>query len=299
MGKAIEIYQSVVLDEKGNPQGAPWAMKLAGVGLAGLLIIGAGGLCWAGLHLLGLGSTWAQKAAEAIVLASCFAGQSLRRAAIAVLTPLQAGDLPTARTTLAMFVGRDTDSLSAAEIRRAVLETVSENAIDGVLAPLFYAIVGGLAGLAAPVAIAYKAASTLDSMVGYRTAAYKDLGWCSARLEDALTWLPCRLSTLTIALLSGQPGHVLRLCQRDAPADPSPNAGWSECAYAAALGVRLGGENRYRSKVTQKPYLGDAIRPITDEAIARALYLTRWSFLIGLGAGECLLLGRWLLARGL
>ena len=122
-------------------------------------------------------------------------------------------------------------------------------------------------------------------MVGYREAPYTELGWFSARLEDGLTWLPCRLSVVTIALLSGRPRHVLRQCARDAGADPSPNAGWSECAYAAALGVQLGGPNTYRGQLKVKPLLGDATRPITDEVIAAALGLTRQSFLVGLIAG--------------
>ena len=135
------------------------------------------------------------------------------------------------------------------------------------------------------MAIAYKAASTLDSMVGYREPPYTDLGWFSAKLEDVLTWFPCRCSVMTIALLSGRPWQVLQLCWRDANADPSPNAGWSECAYAAALGVQLGGPNTYRGKVTKKPFLGDANRPITSAVINQALSLTRRSFLIGLVVG--------------
>ncbi len=108
--------------------------------------------------------------------------------------------------------------------------------MDGVLAPLFFAIVGSWFGASASVAIAYKAASTLDSMVGYKEAPYTDLGWFSARLEDGLTWLPCRISVLTVALISRRPGQVLRICQRDAPMDPSPNAGWSECALCSVAG---------------------------------------------------------------
>jgi len=109
------------------------------------------------------------------------------------------------------------------------------------------------------------------------------LGWASARLDDALTWLPCRLTVLTIALLSGRPRHVLKLCRRDAPQDPSPNAGWSECAYAAALDVQVGGQNTYRGKVTQKPFLADPVRPITPERVKQALALTRRVFLLWLG----------------
>jgi adenosylcobinamide-phosphate synthase len=143
-------------------------------------------------------------------------------------------------------------------------------------------------------AIAYKAASTLDSMVGYRDAPYTYIGWASARCDDVLTWLPCRLTVLTIALLSGRPGHVLRVCRRDAPQDPSPNAGWSECAYAAALGVQVGGLNLYRGLPKPKPLLGNPDHPITPAIIRRAMALTRTTFLLWLG----LAVGLSLIARG-
>jgi adenosylcobinamide-phosphate synthase len=303
MGTVISGYSQLIL----RLPLAGWAMRLGGVGLGCLLIGGSGLLSGYGLWVLGLISPWLQALAAVILLASCFAGRSLRRAAEDVMAPLAEGDLLVARSQLALYVGRDTDQLTADDMRRAVLETVSENAIDGVLAPLFYAVVGAWLGacleawrhggeaavLSAPLsvtlsvslAIAYKAASTLDSMVGYREAPYTDLGWFSARLEDGLTWLPCRLSVVTIALLSGRPKHVLRLCRRDATADPSPNAGWSECAYAAALGVQMGGPNQYRGKLIVKPSLGDATRPITSEVIIEAFRLTQLSFLIGLAIG--------------
>lgn len=290
MGTVISGYSQLIL----RLPLAGWAMRLGGVGLGCLLIGGSGLLSGYGLWVLGLISPWLQALAAVVLLASCFAGRSLRRAAEEVMAPLAKGDLLVARSQLARYVGRDTDQLTADDMRRAVLETVSENAIDGVLAPLFYAVLGAWIGawigviavpLSVSLAIAYKAASTLDSMVGYREAPYTDLGWFSARLEDGLTWLPCRLSVVTIALLSGRPKHVLRLCRRDATADPSPNAGWSECAYAAALDVQMGGPNQYRGKLVVKPSLGDATRPITSEVITEAFRLTRLSFLIGLAVG--------------
>ncbi len=264
----------------------PWAERGLGV-ILGLSVILSSGLAgWVVVRLAGMIHPAMGMVVEVVLLASCFAGRSLRRAAEEVLTPLTAGDMPTARKTLALYVGRDTENLDEPEILRAVLETVSENATDGVLAPLFYALAGAfLPWGSLPVALAYKAASTLDSMVGYRQAPYTHLGWFSARFEDVLTWLPCRLTVLTIALLSGQPRHVLRLCRRDAPADPSPNAGWSECAYAAALGVQLGGRNIYRGQIKDKPLLGDAVVDITSDRVFAALALTRRAALLWLGLG--------------
>ena len=294
MGKAIALYSKLAIAQVAKR----WQLKLLGIALAVLLIGGVGLLSWLCLNTLRQTFPLLAWVIEVILLASCFAGRSLRQAAEDVLQPLnqattlEAG-LPAARKRLAMYVGRDTDRLSADEIRRALLETASENAVDGVLAPLFYAVLGAPIGLAAPLALAYKAASTLDSMVGYKEAPYTDLGWFSAKFEDVLTWLPCRISVLAIALLSCKPSHVLRLCRRDAPADPSPNAGWSECAYAAALGVRLGGVNTYRGSIKTKPFLGNDERSITDGAIAQAYQLTRHAFLTGLILG---ISGLWLLS---
>jgi adenosylcobinamide-phosphate synthase len=162
-----------------------------------------------------------------------------------------------------------------------------------VMAPLFYAIVGAFipAVGAVPLVMAYKAASTLDSMVGYRREPYTDLGWCSAKSEDILTWLPCRLTVLTLSIISAKPLTVWRLCLRDAVKDPSPNSGWSECAYAAALGVRVGGINYYRGEPQAKPLLGDDLQPISSAIIQQALHLTRSSFLLWLGLTVLVLIG--------
>jgi len=287
MGWVIQRYSKWVL----TIWKAPRCQRLAGIELV-ILLVGGSGAIACGLVALGdrihpvLG--WA---VQGVLLASCLAGRSLRHAAEDVLRPLAAGDLVAARQCLSRYVGRDTEALPEPEILRAVLETVTENATDGVMAPLFWAIAGGLTPLGVVGgAIAYKAASTLDSMVGYRDAPYTYIGWASARCDDVLTWLPCRLTVLTIALLSGRPGHVLRVCRRDAPQDPSPNAGWSECAYAAALGVQVGGLNLYRGLPKPKPLLGNPDHPITPAIIRRAMALTRTTFLLWLGLAVGLIL---------
>jgi adenosylcobinamide-phosphate synthase len=250
---------------------------------------------------------------ESVLLASCFAGRSLRAAAVDVLQPLDAGDLVGARSKLSLYVGRDTENLSESEILRAVLETVTENATDGVMAPLFYSLLGaavpvvgrwaipdgpwdGTLPLALAMPLAYKASSTLDSMVGYKESPYTELGWFSARTEDVLTWLPCRLTVITLAILSGKPRQVLHVCWRDAIKDPSPNSGWSECAYAAVIGVQLGGTNWYRGVAKHKPLLGDPIHPIAKERIHQALQLTRYCFLIWLAIAGVALLGELLIS---
>jgi adenosylcobinamide-phosphate synthase len=280
MGKYIQVYQQRLQARVLSPRG----QRGLGLGLMVSLVALSLGLCWGAIAAATALHVLLGQGIAIVLLASCFAGRSLRRAAEDVLAPLNQGDLVTARDRIQRYVGRDTESLAAADLYRALFETATENAVDGVLAPLFFAILGACTPLGpAPVAMGYKALSTLDSMVGYREMPYTYLGYYSAKTEDLATWLPCRLAVLSIALWSGQPGQVLRLCRRDADQDPSPNAGWSECAYAAALGVQVGGANCYRGVVKQKPLLGDARQPITAERIHRAFGLTRRCFLSWLG----------------
>jgi adenosylcobinamide-phosphate synthase len=283
MGSMISFLTKIVINLTKNSTGR----RLAGVVLGMGLILGSGGLAWLAIALSKDISILLSFSLQVILLASCFAGRSLRQAAIAVLTPFKNNEIATARTQLSYYVGRDTENLSATEILRAVLETIAENTTDGVTAPLFYALVGlFLPGVGSvPLAIAYKAASTLDSMVGYQREPYTDLGWFSAKFEDILTWLPCRLTVVSIGLIARQPLTVWRICQRDATQDPSPNAGWSECAYAVVLGVQLGGKNTYQGEIKEKPLLGNPEQPITEEKIEQALHLTRLCFLSWLFLG--------------
>jgi adenosylcobinamide-phosphate synthase len=260
----------------------PWARKIAGVGLCASLLLGCAIGSWAFLHYLAIWQPLLVKVLEIILLASCLAGRSLRKAAIEVLAVIN--DLPAARQSLSRYVGRDTAHLSQMEVYRALLETVAENTTDGVTAPWFYALLGASLGIGVvPLALAYKAASTLDSMVGYLREPYTDLGWASAKFEDILTWLPCRLTVITLALCSGKPLQVWRICQRDANQDPSPNSGWSECVYAAILEVQLGGDNYYQGVLRSKPLLGDPVTTIDEQKIDRAFALTRqtiWIWLV-------------------
>lgn len=282
MGWGIDRYTQWALKRWQTPSG----QRLAGVGLAIVALSFSGLVGWLIVQTAqtlhpGLGI-----AAGSVLLSSCFAGRSLRRAAEEVLRPLQQQDLAVARARLSLYVGRETQDLSEPEILRAVLETVTENATDGVMAPLFWAIVGSFTPIGSvPFALTYKAASTLDSMIGYRDAPYTHIGWCSARLEDLLTWLPCRLTVFSLISLSNHPRSVWRICRRDAPKDPSPNAGWSECAYAALLDVQMGGTNTYRGVAKSKPLLGNNNRPITPTVIRQAMHFTRFNFLLWLAIG--------------
>ena len=152
---------------------------------------------------------------------------------------LKDNDLAKARSLLSQVVGRDTGNLDEKEVARAAVETVGENFVDGILSPLFYAFIGG-----APLALAYKAISTLDSMVGYKNERYLDFGWASAKLDDLANYIPARLSVLFLSLgswIRGQDGlSAFRVSLRDGRKNASPNSGLPEAAIAGALGVRLG-----------------------------------------------------------
>lgn len=285
MGWAIEQFKQFVLQATQQAR----VLRIAGVSLTIGLMLGSAAISWGMIQT----ATWIYPglghAVAIVLLASCFAGRSLRRAAEDVIAALD--DLDTARSRLRLYVGRDTEQLSKSEILRAILETVTENAVDGVMAPLFYALLGAFTPLGSVAfAIAYKAVSTLDSMIGYREPPFTDLGWCSAKTDDLLTWFPCRLTVLTLGFISGRPFEVWRLCLRDAPQDPSPNSGWSECVYAAVLQVQVGGTNFYRGVEKHKPLLGEPRQEITIDTIQQALHLTRLCFLIWFAIALSLLL---------
>lgn len=285
MGWTIEQFKNFVFRLTKNGV----VLRVAGVSLTIALMLGSVAISWGMIQIGTLLHPILGSAIAIILLASCFAGRSLRRAAEDVIGTLD--DLEKARSQLRLYVGRDTENLSKPEILRAILETVTENAVDGVMAPLFYALLGTFTPLGSVAfAIAYKAVSTLDSMIGYREAPFTDLGWFSAKTDDVLTWFPCRLTVFTLGLISGRPLEVWKLCQRDAPQDPSPNSGWSECIYAAILNVQVGGINYYQGVKKHKPLLGEPLEEITIDTIQKALYLTRLCFLIWLAIALSLLL---------
>ena len=258
----------------------PIAQMITGIGLAIFLIVGSSAIVYFLIQMAKTIHPVLGTAIEAIILASCFAERSLRDAAHDVLSPLEMGDLATSRQILSRYVGRDTQDLATSEILRAVLETVAENGVDGVMAPLFWAIVGVFTPVGpAVLAIAFKAASTLDSMVGYKRQPYRYLGTASAITDDVLTYIPCRLMVLTLGIMTRHPLCLWKQCAKDGSQDPSPNSGWSECAYAVALQVQLGGLNTYQGVPRPKPLLGNPVRAITPDVVRSALLLNRRAFL--------------------
>ena len=186
-----------------------------------------------------------------------------------VYRKLAASDLSGARTQLSWLVGRNTQSLSEEEVTKACVETVAENTSDGVTAPLFYLLIGGV-----PLGFLYKAVNTLDSMVGYRNETYRYFGTVSARLDDALNWLPSRICAVLMIcaawLLRLDARNAWRIFRRDRSKHLSPNSAQTESVAAGALGIRLGGTHLYFGKPVEKPTIGDACRPARPEDILTA-----------------------------
>lgn len=250
-------------------RGGPIAERIAGVVLAAVGVGVSGAAAWGVVAACDrLGGPAALLGRSLLV----YWGLAARGLGDEALRASEAEDLETARRELAMIVGRDTAHLDRPEVCRACVETVGENANDGVVAPLFWFAAGGPAGL-----WAYKAISTLDSMVGYRDDRYRHLGWASARLDDLAAMIPARLTWLLIALaglIAGERARAaLRIGWRDGRKHPSPNSAWGEAALAGALGVQLGGMSTYGGVVCPKPPLGDPGEAIDQGTVRRAVRL--------------------------
>jgi adenosylcobinamide-phosphate synthase len=210
------------------------------------------------------------------LLSTTFASKGLAIAAKKVFEPLRNGDIENARGMVANIVGRDTSDMDSQEIIRATVETVAENTIDGIVAPIFYAFIGGV-----PLAMAYKAINTLDSMIGYKNDRYFYFGRVSARLDDLANYLPARMGGLimlmAVPILKGDIARSIKTMLRDSKKHPSPNSGIPEAIVAGALGIRLGGVNSYNGTKSFRSYLGEDTNPLIPEHINQTvaiMYLT-------------------------
>ena len=195
---------------------------------------------------------------------------------------LQHSSIEQARKQLSMIVGRDTTQLSKSQISKATVETVAENASDGVIAPLFYLFLGGPA-----LAMAYKAINTLDSMVGYQNEKYRSIGYVSAKMDDVANYIPARLTWVFMVVASFflrlSWKNAWRIGWRDRKQHKSPNCAFPEGAVAGALGLQLGGTHVYFGEVVEKPHIGDKIREITADDIMvsnKILYMTSFVALV-------------------
>jgi adenosylcobinamide-phosphate synthase len=217
-------------------------------------------------------SAWFGSLASIGLAWTTLAGRDLWDHVRAVDNFLRTGDLPAAREAVSMIVGRDTAELPESEVARATVETVAESSADGVIAPLFYLVIGG-----APLALAYKAVNTLDSMIGHQSERYADFGWASARFDDVINWIPARIAAvLLICGAAFTMGRFDRVCngwrvfRRDGSKHPSPNSGRPEAAMAGILEVRLGGTNFYDGIAQDRPVLGKEGRKAEPKDIISA-----------------------------
>ena len=230
---------------------------------------------------LGLG-VGAMVGSTAVAVTLATAGRMLGEEAMVVERALEAGRLEAARDALGSLVGRDRSALDGAGIARAAVESVAENTVDAVVAPALWGAVAG-----APGAVAHRVVNTLDAKVGHRTARYERFGWASARLDDLAAWVPARVTAALVAAVRPRDaGAVWRAVRRQAPAHPSPNAGVAEAAFAAALGLRLGGEQRYGDRLDRRPPLGDGRPPRAGDirAAVRLAGEVQWALAAALGA---------------
>ena len=263
--------------------------RRAGVGyvtalVGGIVVVGAAGE-WATRSaplsrlLLTAAATWA-----------VLGGRTLEREADTVAGQLRGGDVPAARAQIRSLVGRDPEQLDQDGLARACVESVAENTSDAVVAPLLWGALAGLPGL-----LGYRAANTLDAMVGHRSPRYADFGWASARLDDLVNWLPARLTAVLAVIaagsVGGRPRQALLTMIRDGRHHPSPNAGVVEAAFAGALGVRLGGRNVYRGVVETRGRLGNGPAP-TSADIVRVVRLATTTSRAALAAAVGLRLAR-------
>jgi adenosylcobinamide-phosphate synthase len=277
MGKAIQSLERLARRVAATPA----EEIIAGAVITALMAGGTFAVTKVALQKARQSNSTTGNALEALLGWTTLALRSLLQEARAVLDALDADDLPLARRRLSRIVGRDTQHLDEQEIARAVIETLAESTCDGIIAPLFYLVIGG-----SPLALAFKAISTLDSMIGHRDLEYLYLGKVAARVDDAANYLPARISAALIGLSSamipgGNPQTAFRTWMRDGDNHASPNAGQPEAAMAGALQVRLGGANSYDGEVHQSPYLGAEFKYPQSREARHALRIVMGASFLG------------------
>ncbi len=272
MGRAIDTMERVARRIAGDER----AELLAGAALTGMLVAAS----YSTTRFLS-GGRRRSPVLETLALYTCLARKDLAHSALRVAKALEEDDLQEARSAARSLVGRDPEKLDAATLCRASVESLAENLVDGVLSPLFWAALGG-----APSGMAFKAISTLDSMIGHRGAPYEYLGRTAARLDDLANLLAARLSVILISLAAllarRDAAGALRVGLRDRRRHPSPNSAHAEAAFAGALGLKLGGSDTYGGRLRMLPFIGDGKAPHSPEEIRQAVSLMNACSLLGL-----------------
>ena len=263
IGKLISIVEKQIRKITSSDKG----LKIAGFFLWFIVVGATFGITTLVLQLFKFNKV-AYFIVNTILIYTTLATKCLKDESVKIYKVLKTGDLEKSRIQLSYIVGRDTTNLNEKEIVRATVETVAENTVDGIIAPLFYGFIGG-----APLAMAYKAVNTLDSTVGYKNDKYYYLGFASAKIDDIANYIPARLGVILLSLGSLFVGFnfkdALKIGIRDRKNHKSPNCAFSEGAVAGALGIQLGGTNVYFGKEVYKPTIGDKTREIDIEDIVR------------------------------
>ena len=279
IGKLISSLEKILRRELDSP-----SQKIFKGGLLVAVVVLTSFAVGYGIELLSreIPSSTAQMFVQALALTFMISPRTLGDAAREIYQLLEVENLTEARRKVGWIVGRDTQNLNEAEVARATVETVAENTVDGIISPLFYFAVGGL-----PLAVAYRAINTMDSMLGYRNEKYLHFGRVAARLDDVANFVPARLTAILFlgatALLGLDVRNAFAMMKRDASKHPSPNGGWAEATVAGALNIRLGGTNYYFGQPHFRAYMGDPNEILEAAHIlgaVRLMYTATIEFLI-------------------
>ncbi len=267
IGKLISFFENWLYDEKSSDRKKFFD--------GALLMICVLAVCyWVSVGVVYLAemahSRYVLIAVEAIFLSFMISPRSLSEAGREIRDYLVAGDIKNARFKVGWIVGRDTENLTVGEATRATVETISENTVDGIISPLFFFFIGGL-----PLAVLYRAANTMDSMIGYKNDKYMFFGRVAARCDDAWNYIPARITGVMLVVVAAVLGYdwknAWRMMRRDAKKHPSPNGGYTEATVAGALDIRLGGLNYYFGKPSFRTYMGDPINELGPVHITQAI----------------------------
>ncbi|MET4255562.1 adenosylcobinamide-phosphate synthase [Bradyrhizobium sp. S3.12.5] len=262
------------IDAGWNRESDPPALRRA-AGIAGALLVIALAVALGWLLQSLLPPSWIGIALAGILAWPLVALRSLHDHVAAVASPLLGGDIAAARAAVSRIVGRDPAALDEAGIARAALESLAENASDGIVAPVFWGALFGLPGI-----LGYKAINTLDSMIGHRNERHEAFGWAAARIDDVANFIPARLTGFLFVMLAPRRAAALSCMMRDARRHRSPNAGWPEAAMAGALGVRLSGPRIYHGSITDEPWLNGGARDPLAADIGEGLTVYRRAMLL-------------------
>ncbi len=282
IGMCIEYLEKVLLRSFTSE-------RVAGIFLAFIVVIGTYLITFAIVcFFYSMGNIWGI-AASIIIIFYSLSIRDLLKETGNVLKALKSGDLKKARRNLSRIVGRDTHNLNEQQVATGCIETSAESSVDGIIAPLFYAFLGGPA-----LAMAYKSINTLDSMVGYKNDKYINFGWASANLDDLANFIPARIAAIILPISSYICGedysNSVKILKRDGHKHPSPNSGIPEAAIAGALRIRLGGPNTYKGIFSDKPYIGDPQNNVDFDDISSTTKIVMVSAIISVVLGIAFLL---------